>query len=166
MESGQNMERRYSASAIIYNSEGCVLVARRAETKKPYPGVLSLPSTYVKNKGGVYVSELPSELLMREQLIKAIQRKLGITINLEGIVGTKQGIQKVDNPYILTMTDFSGTIVGGELHPNGKDFSEAFHISNPAETFSGDRSKMGLCTQILLNKIDEDPTFLTGLAKS
>ncbi len=139
------MEEKHAVSAIIYNSKGFVLVARRTPTKFPFPNILSLPSSYI-NQG-----ENP-EL----KLISAVKRKLGIDIIIKGAVGTKKGAQA---NYLLSMTDYFAKIIGGTLQPNQEDYSEAMFV-NPIKTFGKeDRSKMGFCTQVLLEAIDKNPDF-------
>src|SRR3989338_6964004 len=151
------MEQKYAASAIIYNNEGLVLLARRSPTKRPYPNVLSLPSTYLREESGKLIHSNPSYDIVIPQLKKAVHSKLGINVHLDSIIGMKNGTQA---DYNLTMMDFVGHITGANITPNGEDFSEA-GFYNPAKLLNGkDRSRMGFCTQILLEKLDEDPEFL------
>ncbi len=148
------MENRYAAAAIIYNGEGKVLIARRAPDKHPYPNSWSLPSTYIRNPQGGMVSEAPLEEEMRRQLASAIQKKLGVRVVLEEVVGAMDGAQA---DYYLTMTDFAGRVVEGEISANQVDFSEA-GFYNPPEKLG--MSPKGFCSQILMKRLREDPDFL------
>jgi ADP-ribose pyrophosphatase YjhB (NUDIX family) len=148
------MENRYAAAAIIYNGEGKVLIARRAPTKFPYPNSWSLPSTYMRDSGGSMVLEPPLEEKVREQLTSTILKKLGVRVILEEVVGTMDGEQA---DYHLTMTDFAGRIVGGEIRANQIDFSEA-GFYDPVEKLG--LHPKGFCSQILMKRIREDPDFL------
>jgi len=150
------MEKKYAVSAIIYNDEGLVLLARRAPTKRPFPNVLSLPSTYVKGQDGKPASEPISDDEVRRQLTAAVKQKLDLDIVLEDVIGTKEG-QQTD--YFLHMTDYFARYNGGNIAPNGEDFSDAIFV-DPVETFLGkDRTRMGFCTQVLLQKLDSEPQF-------
>ncbi|HLD79547.1 MAG TPA: NUDIX hydrolase [Candidatus Nanoarchaeia archaeon] len=150
------MEQKYAASAIIYNNEGLVLLARRAPTKRPFPNVLSLPSTYVKDCNGKPVKGPISDDEVRRQLTDAVKQKLNLDIVLEDVIGTKEG-QQTD--YLLHMTDYFARYNGGNITPNGDDFSEVIFV-DPLEKFRDkDRSKMGFCTQVLLQKLGAEPLF-------
>ena len=150
------MEQRYAAAVVIYNELGEVLLARRSAHKVPHPNVLSLPSTYIRNKDGSYVHLQPSDEGVREQLTDAVKKKLGLDIIIEDEIGKMEGQQ---SSYWLHMTDYFAKFTGGIIIPNGDDFSEALFV-NPLEKLAGkDRSKMGFCTQTLLGKLDDDPIF-------
>lgn len=151
------MENRYAAAAIIYNGECKVLIARRAPDKHPYPNSWSLPSVYIRDLQGNLVHKLPSEEEMRGQLISAIQKKLGVIVSLEEVVGTMEGMQA---DYHLTMTDFAGRVVEGEIRANQTDFSEA-GFYNPPEKLG--ISPRGFCAQILMNRMKDNPDFLKRL---
>jgi len=68
----------------------------------------------------------------------------------------KEGQQE---DYWLTMTDYLAKITGGKITPNQKDFSEAFYLDPIKILGNKERSRMGFCTQILLENIDRDPNF-------
>jgi hypothetical protein len=151
------MENRYAASAIIYDREGRVLIAKRSLTKRPYPNTWSLPSTYLRGRNNELLSIHPSEEEMKDQLILKIQQKLGIIVTLKNIIGKMKGKQL---NYTLTMTDFIGEIVGGKIKPNQKDYSKA-GFYDPIEKL-GENPK-GLCARILINRLKENPNFLKEL---
>ncbi len=147
------MENRYAA-AVIYNGKGEVLIARRAPTKHPYPNAWSLPSAYIRNPQGDRVFEPPLEEEMRWQLTSEILKRLGVRVKLEEVVGVMDGRQA---DYYLTLTDFLGQIVEGEIRANQADYSEA-GFYDPAEKL-GSRPK-GFCAQILMGILLRDPDFL------
>ncbi len=150
------MEQKYAASAIIYNDQGLVLLARRSPTKYPFPNILSLPSTYIRGSDKNLVRELVSDEKSQEQLRAAVMNKLGIDLKFKGLIGRKSGKQA---DYYLTMSDYFAQIIGGALIPNQEDFTEA-NFYDPLELFKGkDRTKMGFCTQILLGTLERDPKF-------
>ena len=91
---------------------------------------------------------------MRGQLTSAILKKLGVRVRLEEVVGTMEGNQA---DYHLTMTDFAGRVVEGEIRANQTDFSEA-GFYNPPEKLG--ISPRGFCAQILMKRLREDPDFL------
>ncbi|HLD00649.1 MAG TPA: NUDIX hydrolase [Candidatus Nanoarchaeia archaeon] len=152
----EEREKRYAASAIIYNDQGLVLLARRSLTKRPFPGVLSLPSTYLRDQDGNFSHEFPTYKTVKEQLEAAVKNKLGIDITLGSPIGDKIGVQ---GEYILHMADYFARFTKGEITPNEEDFCEAL-FADPAEMFAGKkRDKMGLCMQILLTRLNFDPDF-------
>lgn len=151
------MEQRYAASAVIFNEQGKVLLAKRATTKHPYPGAWSLPSTYIKTSGGVYVNELLPISQIKRQLFGAVRKKLRLDISLPKTLGQMQG-QQAD--YHLTMIDFIGEITDGQPNPNQVDFSEA-DFYDPFEKL-GENPK-GFCAQILITKLKEDRDFWKSL---
>ena len=148
------MEYRYAASAIIVGCEGKVLLAQRSPNKSPYPGEWSLPSTYVRNISGGLAETCESEEEMKAQLIVAVERKLGILIELSEFVGGKTGAQ---NGYVLRMADYFGKVVFGSLNPNGVDYSAADYYE---PVFKLGFHPKGFCTQVLMERIKEDPDFL------
>ncbi len=150
------MEHRYAASAIIYNSDGLVLLARRAPTKFPFPNTLSLPSTYIRDCTKKLATAPLPDAQVQEQLRNAVRLKLGIEITIRDIIGRKEGLQA---DYSLTMTDYFAQISSGIITPNTEDFSEAAFF-NPIEPFGHKkRDRMGFCTQILLETLARDPLF-------
>lgn len=152
------MDKRYAASAVIYNDQGLVLLARRAPTKFPFPNVLSLPSTYIKGGSGELVLDLPEIEVEQGQLAEAVRKKLSLEIKIAGLIGSKSGQQE---NYHLTMTDYVARIEPNDqqIRPNREDFTEA-QFYNPTELLQGkDRNKMGFCMQILLEEIDRNPDF-------
>ncbi len=137
------VERRQAASAIIFNEQGLVLFARRATTKFPFPNTWSLPSTYIQlhEEGG-------------QALAAAVKRKLAIDITIVDLLDYKCAPQA---DYDLYMRDYVARIVHGSPTPNGEDYSEVRYV-NPLELFAGkDRSRMGLCTRLLLANLDRNP---------
>lgn len=147
------MEYKYAASAAIYNLDGEVLLAQRSLIKFPFPGAWSLPSTYIRDSAGNLVDMLPPESKMREQLTDAIRQKLGLEVVLGECIGAKIGEQ---NGFVLSMTDYIGKVVGGELKPNITDYADAGFFDFVAKV--GDNPK-GFCTQVLMDKIKENADF-------
>lgn len=157
------MEQRYAASAIIYNENGEVLFGRRAAHKHPFPGVLSLCSTYIRDGDGNRVHKKVSNDVEKEQLREAVRERFTIEVVLDGPIGMMEGPQA---NYNLHMNDYIAKISKDKkVMPNGEDYSEAVWI-NPLDEFRNkNRQKMGHCTQVLLSKLDENPDFLKEFGK-
>jgi len=157
-------EKRFAAAVVIPGEFERVVIGIRAPDKKPYPNTPSLPSTYVKRKG-VLVRKKISDDEIRKQVMEAVMKKLGLDIEVEKIISRKEGKQYEKKgtkkiPYDLTMTEFWAWPIGGKLKANGKDFSDAFY-KDPSTVFEGERTKMGLCTQILMEQIKRDARFVS-----
>jgi len=143
--------RKRAASAIIFDNEGRVLLAKRAPTKQPFPNTWSLPSTYIEQDQEFSYS-----------LMDAVRRKLTIDIIIEKFLDFKVDMQE---DYMLHMNDYIARITKGIPTPNGNDYTEVKYV-NPGPYFAGhDRNKMGFCLQVLLRNLDKDPDLWKNYKK-
>ena len=140
------MDNKKAASVAIFNEKGQVLLCIRACRKHPHPGLLSLPSSYIK-EGDV----------MEEKIVEDVKRKLGIDIELIEVIGTHEGQQA---EYHLHMTDFAAKIIGDHqtLKPDGTNYTEAFFV-DPRALDTRPHDGRGFCTQVMRERLEKDPDF-------